>query len=142
MWKNLKSKEFALLYLESKSSYVVIFRHLDKLEADNRIDHHVEGGACSKKQHLERNESEDVIEEIVEFFSNRPLSPVENVQKNSHDVQFEFYAVDDQKAKMSCEKEILFIILMRLHNFDLHFEEIVHELKSATKTEKQRFIKK
>ena len=145
LWKNLNSKKFNLIYVRETKEFVVIFRHLDKDEIDES-DYHTFKCIDGKRQPIKKkkaNQKKFVTEEIVEFFSTVPLPQnfQKKVQEKYSSVYFEFYSVNNAKATMSPEKEILFIILMRLYNFDLHFEEIAYDLQTTNKKDRQSFVK-
>lgn len=140
LWKNLRSKCFNLIYLKDTNSYVVIFRHLDKDEADDLSDRHTKECLTGGKPRA-HNSPRYVTEEIVELFSTAPLSKnfLENIKEKYPNIVFEYCYVE-RKNCMSEEKEALFIILVRLFNFDLHHEEIEEELSSANLADREELI--
>lgn len=142
LWKKLKPKCFNLIYFKDTKSYVIIFRHVDVDEADDFSDIHTKkcltGGPSRARELTPRY----VTEEIVELFSTAPLSDrvLENLKKKYPKIVFEYCHVE-RKYRMSEEKEALFIILVRLFNFDLHHEEIEEELSSTELAEREELIK-
>ena len=136
MWENLESKQYLLIYVRATKSYTAIFKHLDNDEADKEA-----GGHPLEEKFDEKAESFTEID----FFSSDGVSEddAKILRKKDPSVYFGFNPKKWQKKSktLNAEDEIIFIILTRLFNFDLHFEEIVHEINNSNKTEKKEYIK-
>jgi len=143
LWKNLNKKCFNLIYLRDSRSYVIIFRHLDRDEVDELSDIHTKEclTGCKPRDKSPSPSPRYVTENIVELFSTAPLSKrfLENIKAKYPNIIFEYCHVE-RKNRMSDEKEALFIILVRLFNFDQHHEEIEEELSRTNLAEREEFI--
>lgn len=137
LWKNLdNSHQFVLIYVKETKSYVAIFKHLYTDVAD------LEAGKHPFQEKFDQK-TESVTE--IDFFSSNGVSieDAEKLRKKDPSVYFGFNLKKWQnKSKiLDSENEIIFIILMRLFNYDLHFEEMLHDLNAYNKKDKRAFIK-
>lgn len=141
LWKNLQSKCFNLIYLRDSNSYVVIFKHVDKDEVDELSDIHTKECLTGAAKPKPQNTPRFVTEEIVELFCTAPLSEsvLKNIKSKYCQIVIE-YCYIKRKHRMSQEKEALFLILVRLFNFDLHFKEIEEEIVGTNLADRREFI--
>lgn len=129
-WENLESRQFLLVYVKANESYVAIFKHSETDEPDRK----------DGKDPFDSDDETETVTEI-DFFSSVGLSEEEEklIRKKDPSVYFGFNG--KEIVTLEAKKEILFIILLRIFNFDLHFEEILHELENSDNKEKLDFIK-
>ena len=71
----------------------------------------------------------------------KKIKKIKKLNKNQK-YHFDFYAVEEKKrARLKPEEEILFVILTRLYNFDLHFEYVVFEIEAnSRKKDRKSFL--
>ena len=148
--QEIEGKKFLLLHIRSTNSYIVIFKHIDKdiiPTAKEALELHPYG--CRIHEETGENDVEEprefVFECNVEIFSSCKLceSEIYELYKKHPSVHFEFdsdYEPDISFENWSHEKEIVFVALMRILNFDLHFHETLCEISITSKTERHELI--
>ena len=135
-WKKLKHKErrFILIHLKDKNKYLVLFKHID----EDLVEKNCHPYGCKIKR--ENSEvSETTIE--IEIFSsfNVEKSEVDYIRNKIPD-HYIFFNTDHHFDTPNPEKTIIFMTLFRLYNFDLHFHDVLSEMKETPETERSEFI--